>query len=131
MYDHHQHYCVSTLADLDRSDIPLSFHLFSYGTKESEGGLCRVGKPHMSRPDNWQTKFSHICQDIRDIKSNNYSRHSTIQKLSNTSTNSSSTKVLDNRKPPGYDKNGADDPDASDSVYTPLLEKTMGHNSRI
>ena len=85
----------------------------------------------LSQPDNWQIKFSHICQDIRDIKSNNYSKHDTIQELSNTSTNSSSTKVLDNRKPLGYNRNGADDPDASDSVYTPSLEKTMGCNSRI
>ena len=46
------------------------------------------------------------------------------------STNPSSTKVLNNHKLPDCDKNGGDDPDASDSVYTPSLERTMGRNSR-
>ena len=46
-----------------------------------------------------------------------------------TSTNFRSTKVLDNHKPPDYDKSEGDDLDASYSVYTPSLERTMGCNS--
>ena len=85
---------------------------------------------HLSRPDSRQTKFSHICQDIRDIKTNSYSRHNKIQRITNMSTNPSSTKVLHNHKPPDCDKSGGDDLDASNSVYTPSLERTMGRNSR-
>ena len=47
------------------------------------------------------------------------------------STNPSSTKVLNNHKPPDCDKSGGNDLDASDSAYTPSLGRTMGRNSRI
>ena len=73
--------------------------------------------PCLSRPDSWQTKFTHICQDICDIKSDSYSRHNKIQRMTSMSTNSSSTKVLDNHTPPDYNRSGGDDLDASASVY--------------
>ena len=83
----------------------------------------------MSQPDNWQTKFTRICQDISDIKSNNYSKHNKIRKMTITSTNSRSTKVLDNHKLLDFYRNGEDDQDASNSPYKPSREKTKGHNS--
>ena len=69
----------------------------------------------MSRSDNWQTKFSLICQDIRDIKSNNYLLPIKTKKVLNTLENSSTTKVLNNHRPQDFDKSEGDDQDASDS----------------
>ena len=89
------------------------------------GGL----EPKVSRPDNWQTKFTHICQDIRDIKSNSYSKQRNIQKRSIKPTNSSSTKALDNHMPQDSYKNGGDGQDASYSPCKPSPERTRGHNS--
>ena len=83
----------------------------------------------LSQPDNWQTKFTRICQDLCDIKSNNYLKQNKIRKMTITSTNFRPTKVLDNHMLLDYDKNGEDGPDASDSLYRPLLERTKGHNS--
>ena len=83
----------------------------------------------LSQPDNWQTKFTHICQDIRDIKSNYILEQNKTRKMTITPTDFRSTKVLDNHMLLDYDKNGGDDQDASDSPYRPLPEKTKGHNS--
>ena len=56
----------------------------------------------VSRGNNWQLKFSQICQDIRDIKSNNYSSEKiNNQKMTITSTQLGSTSILDNHKLPG------------------------------
>ena len=83
----------------------------------------------LSQPDNWQTKFTHICQDISDIKSNNNSKLNKIGKITITPTNFRSTKVPDNHKLQGSYRNGEDDQDASDSPYKPSQEKTKHHNS--
>ena len=82
----------------------------------------------LSQPDNWQAKFTRICQDIRDIKSNKFSKNNKIREMTITPTNSRSTKVLDNHKPLGYDKSEGDDLGASDSPYTPSLERTRGRS---
>ena len=83
----------------------------------------------VSQPDNWQTKFTRICQDIRDIKSKYYLKENKIRKMTITPTDFRSTKVLDNHMPLDYNKNEVDDQDASDSPYKPLPERTKGHNS--
>ena len=83
----------------------------------------------MSQSDNWQTKFTRICQDISDIKSNNYSKQNKIREMTITPTNFRSTRVLDNHKLQGSYRKGEDDQDASDSLYKPLWEKTKHHNS--
>ena len=91
--------------------------------------LANVDLGELSQSDNWQTKFTCICQDISDIKSNNYLKENKIRKMTGTSTNFRSTKVLDNHKLLDYDRNGEDDRGASDSPYRPLRGMTKHHNS--
>lgn len=61
MYDHHQRYYVSPLADSDGSDIPSSFHLLSYGIKRVRAwavlsGQTPVNESYGDRSRNGQTE---------------------------------------------------------------------------
>ena len=85
---------------------------------------------NVSRSDNWQNKFTQICQDIRDIKSNKFSRINNNWKMTITPTQLESTRTLGNHKLQDYSKNVGDDQDASCSPYTPSLEMTRGCSSR-
>ena len=84
----------------------------------------------MSQENDWQLKFSQICQDIRDIKSNSYSSEKiNNRKMTITSTQLGSTSILDNHKLPGSYNCVMDEQDDTYSQYKPLLDWTKDYNS--
>src|ERR1700679_3086225 len=84
----------------------------------------------MSREDNWQFKFSQICQDIRDIKSNSYSSNKINNwKMTITPTQLGSTSILDNHKPPDPYNYGEGEKDDTYSPYKPVQDQTKDYNS--
>jgi hypothetical protein len=92
--------------------------------------ICALGDAtNLSRSDIWQTKFSQICQDIRDIKPNSISNKINTRKLTITSTQTGSTNLLDNHKLLDCDTNEGDDQDESCYPYKPSLGMTKGRNT--
>src|ERR1700728_3003137 len=84
----------------------------------------------LSREDNWQSKFSQICQDIRDIKSNNYSSNKINNwKMTITSTQLGSTSILDHHMPPDPYNCGEGEKDDTYSPCKPVQDQTKGYNS--
>ena len=83
----------------------------------------------MSREDNWQLKFTQICQDIRDIKSDNYSAEKiNNRKMTIISTQLGSTSILDNHKLPGSYNCVMDEQDDICSQYKPLQDRTRDYS---
>src|SRR6202034_1722377 len=84
----------------------------------------------VSREDNWQSKFSQICQDIRDIQSNSYSSNKINNwKMTITPTQLGSTSILDNHKPPDHYNYGEGEKDDTYSPYKPVQDQTKDYNS--
>ena len=85
-------------------------------------GWCSPVRHILSREDNWQLKFTQICQAIRDIKSNRYSSDKiNNRKMTITSTQLGSTSILDNHKLPGSYNYVMGEQDDICSQYKPLL----------
>ena len=84
----------------------------------------------LSREDNWQLKFTKICQDIRDIKSNSYSSNEiNNRKMTITSTELGSTSILDNHKLLGSYSYEEGEKDNIYSQYRPAQDLTKDYNS--
>ena len=84
----------------------------------------------LSQENNWQFKFSQICQDIRDIKSNNNSSSEiNNQKMTITPTQLGSTSILSNHKLQDSYNYVKDEQDDTCSPYKPLPDPTKVHNS--
>ena len=103
--------------------------------KERSSGSENVGYWNYKCPFNSHgdgslvLQFLGLCQDICEIKSNNYLEMINMQKMTITPTQLESTSYLDNHKPHVCNKSEGDDQGDTCSPYKPSLEMTMGCNS--